>query len=80
MILPGAPVVEDGLFKYVRHPNYLGVVLEIAALPLIVGLWEFALIFSALNGIILYFRIKFEEAMLTEYCHYDKFLERGKYR
>ena len=72
MVLPQAEVVSKGLFRYVRHPNYLGVVLEIFALPLIAGLWELSLIFSFLNAIVLFFRIRFEEKMLTKYNNYDQ--------
>lgn len=72
MILPEAPVVTNGLFRYLRHPNYLGVVLEIAALPMVAGLWQISIIFSFLNAVILYFRIRFEEHMLTTYNDYEK--------
>ena len=41
--LPGAPPVFRGIYRYLRHPNYLGVVLEVAALPLIHGAWRSAL-------------------------------------
>lgn len=75
MILPEAPVVKSGLFKVIRHPNYVGVVLEIAALPLVAGLWEVAAIFSLLNAIILYFRIKFEEQMLCKHNDYSLYKE-----
>ena len=33
--IPGAPVIDGGVFRYLRHPNYLGVILEIAAVPLL---------------------------------------------
>src|SRR5690606_5840710 len=35
--VPGAPVATGGVYRWLRHPNYLGVVLEIAALPLVHG-------------------------------------------
>ncbi|MDE0883561.1 MAG: isoprenylcysteine carboxyl methyltransferase, partial [Myxococcota bacterium] len=47
-----------------RHPNYLGVVLEIAALPLIWGCWRSALFFSLANGLLLKHRIGVEEEAL----------------
>ncbi len=72
MVLPEAPVIKSGLFNSIRHPNYLGVVLEIAALPLIAGLWVHALTFSILNGIILFFRIRFEERMLDQFNNYHE--------
>lgn len=76
MVLPDVPAVESGLFSYIRHPNYLGVILEIVALPMIAGLWPLAAIFSVLNGVILFFRIRFEEKMLIEHCHYEKMTNR----
>ncbi|MET0386336.1 MAG: isoprenylcysteine carboxylmethyltransferase family protein [Polyangiales bacterium] len=58
------PAVERGIFRYVRHPNYLGVILEIAALPLVHGAWLTAAVFSLLNGALLYARVRAEERAL----------------
>lgn len=78
MVLPEAPVIKSGLFNIVRHPNYVGVVLEIAALPLIAGLWQVAAFFSFCNGVILFFRIRFEEKMLCEHNNYqEEYLNKG---
>ncbi len=77
MILPEAPVIKSGIFKVVRHPNYVGVVLEIAALPLVAGLWKQALFFSICNGIILFFRIRFEEEMLSTHNDYQQQFFKG---
>jgi methyltransferase len=64
IVLPKAPLIESGIFARVRHPNYLGVVLEIAALPLIWGCWRTALVFSLANGVLLKHRIAVEEEAL----------------
>jgi methyltransferase len=64
IVLPGAPLVASGPFRFVRHPNYLVVIAEIAVLPLAFGLWEVALIFSLLNAAVLGIRIKAEEKAL----------------
>ena len=64
IVLPGAPLVATGPFRFVRHPNYLIVVGEIALLPLAVGLWRVALIFSLLNAAVLTIRIRAEEKAL----------------
>jgi methyltransferase len=64
--LPDEPRVTSGVFRYVRHPNYLGVVLEIAALPLIHGAWLTALTFSIANGLLLAWRIPAEERALGQ--------------
>jgi methyltransferase len=60
IVLPGAPLVTKGPFRFVRHPNYLIVVMEIAVLPLAFGLWQVALIFSFLNAAVLAVRIRAE--------------------
>ncbi|HEX5656470.1 MAG TPA: isoprenylcysteine carboxylmethyltransferase family protein [Polyangiales bacterium] len=70
--LPGAPAISDGIFRYLRHPNYLGVVLEIAALPLVHGAWLTALLFSIANGLLLRARIRAEEQALRETGDYDE--------
>lgn len=64
--LPGVPLIRRGPYRYLRHPNYLVVVLEIALLPLCFGAWELAVIFSLLNGVLLYWRIRTENAALAE--------------
>ncbi|MEO6361268.1 MAG: isoprenylcysteine carboxylmethyltransferase family protein, partial [Sphingomicrobium sp.] len=66
IVLPGAPLVRDGPFRFVSHPNYLIVIGEIAILPLAFGLWEVAAIFSLLNAAVLAIRIKAEERALSD--------------
>ncbi len=51
--MAGAPPVRHGPYRFLRHPNYLIVALEIAALPLAFGAWMHALLFSALNAALL---------------------------
>lgn len=64
--LPGAPLVRKGPYRFLRHPNYLVVVLEIALLPLSFGAWQIALIFSLLNAAMLSWRIREENFALAE--------------
>lgn len=64
IVLPGAPLVAEGPFRFVRHPNYLVVIGEIAVLPLAFGLWEVALAFSLANAAVLAIRIGAEEQAL----------------
>ena len=59
------PLVRKGPYRWVDHPNYLIVVLEIAFLPLAFGLWPIALVFSALNAAVLAVRIKAEDEALA---------------
>ena len=63
--LPDAPLVRRGPYRWLRHPNYLVVALEIAVLPLAFGAWQLALVFSALNAAILAWRIRSEERSLA---------------
>ncbi len=65
IVLPGAPLVSNGPYRILSHPNYLVVVGEIAALPLCLGLPWLALIFSAANAILLSIRIRAETNALT---------------
>ena len=64
IILPGAPLVANGPYRLLSHPNYLVVICEIAALPLCFGLPLYALVFSAANAMILAIRIRAENAAL----------------
>lgn len=65
IVLPGAPLVSGGPFRFVSHPNYLVVIGEIAVLPLVFGLWEVAGIFSVLNALVLWIRIRAENQALA---------------
>ena len=64
IILPGAPLVKGGPYRFLKHPNYAVVVGEIAILPLVFGLPWYALTFSILNGVVLFVRIAAESAAL----------------
>lgn len=58
--------VERGPYRFVPHPNYLVVVLEVAIVPLMLGLPWVALVFSILNAILLRHRIAIENSVLSE--------------
>lgn len=67
VVVPGAPpVVAVGPYRWIRHPNYLAVVLEMALVPLAFGSWRSALAFSAGNAVLLAVRIRSEERALGE--------------
>jgi methyltransferase len=66
IVLPGAPLVASGPYRFVSHPNYLIVVGEIASLPLCLGLAWYALAFSIANLAILAVRIRAETAALVD--------------
>jgi len=66
IILPGAPLVANGPYRFVRHPNYLVVIGEIACLPLALRAPLIALAFSLANAAVLAIRIRAENAALAE--------------
>ncbi len=66
LVVPGAKLVRRGPYKYLDHPNYVVVVVEILAFPLIFGAWVTALVFTALNAALLYVRIREEDRALAE--------------
>jgi len=74
MTLPGLPPVTGGIYRYLRHPNYVGVILELAAFPLIYSAYWTALLFSFLNLLLLRARIRLEERALANDNHYLHFL------
>ena len=63
-MLPQAPLVRSGPYRWVNHPNYVVVVGEIAVLPLIFGFWDLAILFSLLNAAVLSVRIREENKAL----------------
>ena len=63
--LPGVPLVKRGPFKYVRHPNYTVVAGEILVFPLVFGEVWVAAVFTALNGAMLFWRIREEDRALA---------------
>ena len=64
IILPGAPLVTSGPYRWLNHPNYLVVSGEFAVLPLVFGLPMVAVVFSLLNAAILAVRIRAENRAL----------------
>ena len=63
---PHFPKVKRGPYRFIKHPNYALVVVEIALLPLILGAPAMALTFSVLNAVLLWRRIRVENAVLAE--------------
>jgi methyltransferase len=66
IVLPGAPLVREGPFRFVSHPNYCIVAAEILVLPLCFGLVWYGIVFSVLNALVLWIRIRAEEAALKQ--------------
>jgi methyltransferase len=64
VVVPGEPPVTAGPYRWIRHPNYVAVVTEMVALPLVHGAWLTAGVFSLGNAWLLAVRIRAEERAL----------------
>lgn len=60
IVVPDAPMIRRGPFRFLRHPNYCIVAGEIAILPLALGSWKAAAAFTIANAAVLYIRIRAE--------------------
>ncbi|MCM3766626.1 isoprenylcysteine carboxyl methyltransferase family protein [Neobacillus niacini] len=72
IVLPNASVIRKGPYRYIKHPNYLVVSLEIIVIPILYNAYFTAVLFTILNFIMLAIRIPREEQALgsvTEYNH-----------
>lgn len=65
VVVPGLPLVARGPYRWLSHPNYVAVVAEGIALPLIGSAWITAVAFTVLNAVLLRVRITTENAALT---------------
>jgi methyltransferase len=66
IVVPGARLVGAGPYRFMRHPNYVAVVVEIAALPLAHSAWLTATVFTVANAALLTVRIRCENAALGQ--------------
>ncbi|MFJ7998175.1 isoprenylcysteine carboxyl methyltransferase family protein [Streptomyces sp. NPDC096310] len=64
LVVPGLPLVTGGPYRLLRHPNYVAVVAEGVALPLVHGAWLTALVFTVLDAALLTVRIRCENGAL----------------
>ena len=66
VVVPGLPLVDRGPYRWMRHPNYVAVVIEGIALPLVHTAWITATVFTVLNAGLLRVRISAENAAIAE--------------
>lgn len=66
VVVPGEPPVTRGIYLWLRHPNYVAVVLEFLSAPLLFGAWRTLIAASLLNAVVLAVRIPAEERALDE--------------
>lgn len=64
IVVPGRPRIASGPYRLLSHPNYVAVVAEVAALPMVHTAYLTAALFSLANGLLLAVRIRTEEAAL----------------
>lgn len=65
VVLPEAPLVAGGPYKFLRHPIYVGITLVLAGVPIAFGLWGTAVLIGLLNAVALARRIRREDAALA---------------
>ena len=65
IVIPGLPLVRSGPYRWFAHPNYVAVVVEGAALPLVGSAWITAITFTVLNAALLTVRLRCETRALA---------------
>jgi methyltransferase len=66
VVIPGLPLVDGGPYRWLRHPNYVAVVLEGIALPLVHTAWITAIVFTVVNAGLLRVRISSENSAMAQ--------------
>jgi methyltransferase len=65
VVIPGAPRIDGGPYRWISHPNYVAVAVEGLALPLVHSAWVTALAFTTLNAALLSTRVSVENSALA---------------
>lgn len=76
VVIPGTLLQTKGPYRWIRHPNYLAVIVEIASIPLLFGLYITATLFTLLNAIVLMHRIRIEEEGLALHTSYMETMQK----
>jgi methyltransferase len=72
VVVPGEPPVSSGPYRFVRHPNYLAVIVEAFALPLVHSAWLTAAVLGTTIAVLTGRRIRLEEAALARHGDYER--------
>lgn len=72
IVIPGASLSRRGPYRFLRHPNYQVVTLELAVVPLLARAPFTLVVFSLANLVLLRQRIRLEEAALREHADFEK--------
>lgn len=65
LVFPGMPLVRRGPYRWLAHPNYVAVVTEMFAGPMLLGAWRTAVVFSLIDLVVLWIRIRCEDQALA---------------
>ena len=74
LVIPNLEVVRRGPYRFIKHPNYLVVSIELLVVPLMFGAYVTACLFTILNILMLSIRIPAEEKALRELTEYESYL------
>jgi methyltransferase len=82
IVVPDLQPITEGPYRYLRHPNYVAVVVEMTCIPAVHGAWVTCLLFTVANAAVLFVRIRGEEAALGQswevaFADKSRFLPRG---
>jgi methyltransferase len=77
IVLPNADVIRTGPYRFIKHPNYLVVSIEMLIIPLLFNAYITACIFSLFNAMMLAVRIRAEEQALRTFTEYDGTFQRS---
>lgn len=72
IVLPEADIIKKGLYRYVKHPNYIIVAIELIVIPLLFQAYWTAILFTILNALVLCIRIPAEERALKSLTQYKE--------
>ena len=64
IVVPNLPLVKNGIYRFVKHPNYIVVAIELVALPMVFGAWRTAIVFTLFNSLLMSVRLKIENEAL----------------